>query len=169
MGIGFLKGVIAILRGQKSPAATAAGFAVGAILGLLPKGNLLGIFFFLLFFLTTVDKPAAILASLLWTPVGLLVDSLAHQIGYAVLSLEALGPLWTALYNTPIVPWTHFNNTVVIGQLIIGLALFLPNYLAMKKAVAYYQQNLKPKVDKLKVIQALKAMRWYQWYESMSE
>lgn len=167
MGLGLIKNVVAILKGQKSPGATAAGFAVGAMLGLIPKGNLLGIFFFLLFFLTTVDKGAALIAAALWTPIGLILDPIAHRIGYALLSVSSLKGLWSALYNMPVVPWTGFNNTVVLGQAVLGLILFPVNFFLAKSLVSYYQKALKAKVDQLKVIQALKAMRWYQWYDSI--
>ncbi|MEK7287982.1 MAG: TIGR03546 family protein [Elusimicrobiota bacterium] len=168
MGLSLLKDIVSILRGQQSPRATAAGFAVGAMLGLVPKGNLLGLIFFLLFFLTTVNKAAALLAAALFTPIGFALDPLAHRIGQALLGSDGLRPLWTALYNLPVIPWTQFNNTAVLGQLVLGLAFFAPLYFMGKKSVAWYKERLAARVEKLKIVQALKAFKIYQWYERIS-
>ncbi|MBI4062931.1 MAG: TIGR03546 family protein [Elusimicrobia bacterium] len=170
MGPGLLKGLIAILRGQRSPQATAAGFAVGMIMGLIPKGNLLALFFFFLFFLTTVDKAAALMAVVIFTPAGLLLDPLAHRIGYVLLvQVQGLRPFWTQIYNMPIVPWTDFNNTAVLGHIVLGLVCWVPCYLLMKRLVVYYQANLKKGVEKMKFVQFLKGLRIYQWYENISQ
>ncbi len=168
MGFGFLKGVVAILKGKQTPNALAAGFALGAVFGLMPKGNLFALFFFLMFFLTTADKPVSLLSGALFSPIGPLLDGLAHKIGFKLLAqTPALVPLWTKLANMAIIPWTKFNNTVVLGQLIIGLALFIPLFFAMKRFVAYYQKNLSVAVNKLKVVQMVKALRVYSFWESV--
>lgn len=168
MGFGFLKGVIAILKGKQTPNALAAGFALGAIFGLMPKGNLFALFFFLMFFLTTADKPVSFLSAAIFTPIGPLFDSLAHKIGLKLLAqTPALTPLWTKLYNMAFIPWTKFNNTVVLGQLVIGLVRFIPLFFAMKRFVAYYQKNLSAAVNRLKVVQMIKALRVYTFWESV--
>src|SRR3989338_6444029 len=165
----MIRGIIAILKGKKTPQATAAGIALGAILGLLPKENLFPFLFFLIFFLTTIDKPAAILASLIFTPIGFLLDPLANKTGLLLLTPEALEGFWTALYNLPIIPWTKFNNTAVLGQLLLGIVLFAPLYLAAKRLMTYYQKNIKPSIEKFKAIQALKALKICQWWTSISQ
>ncbi|MFC1521734.1 TIGR03546 family protein [Elusimicrobiota bacterium] len=164
-GTGILKSIIQVLSGKKSPQAMAAGFALGAILGLMPKDNLFGIAVFLVFFLTTVDKGSAFMAAFLFTPIGYLLDTPAHNIGYLLLAdTQSLTPLWTYLYNTPIIPWTKFNNTVVMGHLVIGLILYIPNYFLFKYLVGYYQKHWKKKVENLAVVKALKGMRIFQLF-----
>ena len=161
----MIRGLIALLRGKSSPGFVAAGFAVGAILGLIPKGNLLGVFFFLLFFLTQIDKAVALISTLLFTPLGYLLDPLAHRVGrYLLADVAALKPVWTALYNLPIIPWTHFNNTVVLGQLVLGLLIFIPLFIAVRLAAVYYQKNVFARIQKLKIVQALSSLRVYKLY-----
>ncbi len=166
MGFGFLKDLISILQGKKSPNALAAGFALGAMLGLIPKGNLLGIVFFLLFFLTQVDKTAAFFAALIFTPLGYALDGLSHKLGYFLLvETQGLKLLWTTLYNAPIVPWTKFNNTVVLGNLVLGLLLFLPLFFIVKKLAVLYDAHLKVKVNSWKITQAFKALDVWQKFK----
>jgi hypothetical protein len=52
-------------------------------------------------------------------PLGFLLDPLFDWFGASLLagSLRHSGP---PLYNTPLVPYTNFNNTVVLGSLRAG-------------------------------------------------
>lgn len=160
----LLKDIIGSLHGGSDPRHLAAGFALGAALGLVPKGNLFAAAFFLLFFILRLNKGAALLSATLFTPVGYLVDAPAHRTGLALLKAEALRGLWTALYDLPIVPLTRFNNTVVLGNLVFGGILYIPLYFAFLRFVVWYNKNLAPKVEKFKIVQAFKAQGWYQTY-----
>ena len=57
----LLKDLLLALHGGTEPRHLAAGFALGAALGLVPKGNLFAAAFFLLFFVFNVDKGMALL------------------------------------------------------------------------------------------------------------
>ena len=56
----LIKDLLLALHGGTEPRHLAAGFALGAALGLVPKGNLFAAAFFLLFFLFNVDKGMAL-------------------------------------------------------------------------------------------------------------
>lgn len=161
----LLKDMAAALHGGSDPRHLAAGFALGAMLGLVPKGNLFAVIFLLLFFALRLNKGLALLAAAFFTPLGWLADAPAHKIGLALLKAPALASLWTALYDMPIVPLTRFNNTVVLGSLVIGLVLFAPLYFFFIRFVAWYNANLAAKVEKLKVVQWLKGLRIVQLYQ----
>lgn len=161
----LLKNLLQALHGGKDPRHLAAGFALGAALGLVPKGNLFAAVFFLLFFLFNVDKGVALVSAALFTGVGYALDPLAHGIGLALLRAGALHGLWTALYDLPIVPLTRFNNTVVLGNAALGALLYAPLYFAFLKAVSLYDAHLRAHVEKLPLIKALKGMTWYAAYQ----
>jgi len=161
----LFKDLFASLHGGSDPRHLAAGFALGAALGLIPKGNLFAASFFLLFFLLRVNKGLALMAATFFTPIGYALDGPAHAIGLALLQAPALRGVWTALYDLPIVPLTRFNNTVVLGNLVLGLALFAPLYFAFLRFVAWYNRTLAARVEKLRLVQALKGMWFYQLYE----
>ncbi|MBI4375535.1 MAG: TIGR03546 family protein [Elusimicrobia bacterium] len=153
----LLKNLIVSLQGGADPSHIAAGFALGAALGLIPKGNLFAVLFFLLFFLFRVDKQMAFLCALIFTPVGYALDGPAHAIGLALLSAKFLHPLWTWLYNLPVVPWTRFNNTVVLGNVVLAILFFFPLYLGFKKAVLAYRHRWRDRVNQWHVVKAVKS------------
>ena len=57
-----------------------------------------------------------------------LCDPLTHRIGELVLTNTTLMPLWRLLTRLPMMAWTSFNNTVVMGSFWLGLALMAPVY-----------------------------------------
>lgn len=160
--LSILKSLLEILHGEDDPSHIAAGFALGASLGLVPKSNLIAVLFFLLFFFFRVDKGMALISALLFTPLGYVLDPAAHGIGYALLTAGALKPVWTWLYNLPVVPWTKFNNSVVLGNFVLGLLFYYPLYLAGMKGVHHYRSHWKAKVDNLPVMKAINASTWMQ-------
>jgi len=119
-----------LLNTHDSPRQLALGCAFGVLLGLLPKGNLLALFAGLIFFSVRVNLSVGMLTALLLSFVAGFIDPMAHRFGRFLLSAPPLESLWTVLYNTPIIPWTRFNNTVVLGNFGFGLLLFYPVYRA---------------------------------------
>ena len=124
--------VLNAIRGSNSPAQVGAGIALGMIIGLIPKDSLFCYGFGLIVFMTTVNLLATSLSAFAFMWIGALLDPLSHQVGYFVLTQPSLQATFLSLYEMPIIPWTRFNNTVVLGSLIIGLLSFFPVYLISK-------------------------------------
>ena len=61
-------------------------------------------------------------------------------------------------------PWTGFNNTVLLGGLVFGLAMFLPVYFAARKGAAVYNERFKAKVMNSKLVKGLKGSWLFDWY-----
>ncbi len=165
----LIKDLVLAFHGGSDPRHLAAGFALGAALGLIPKGNLFGVVFLLLFFALKLDKGMALMSATFFTAVGYAVDRPAHHVGLALLKAPALSGLWTALYDLPIVPLTRFNNTVVLGNLVFGALLFLPLYFFFLRFVVWYKDNLAAKVEKFKIVQSFKALGWVQTYQEWTK
>ena len=162
--LSILKSLIAAFHDDDDPSHLAAGLALGAALGLIPKGNLIAASFVLIFFFFRLDKGLALLSAAAFTAVGYGLDGVAHRIGRDLLLSGKLRPLWTWLYNLPIVPWTKFNNTVVLGNLVIGVMLFFPLYAVSKQLVLGYRARWRDKVQRLRVVQAVKGLSFVQNY-----
>ena len=153
----FLRNVIVALTGQTAPSELAGAVAMGMLIAFVPKANLIAQILFLLLILMKVNFALAAASTAVFLPLTPLTDRIADKIGYALLTQDGLQGLWTALYNQPIVPWTNFNNTLVIGNLVLGLLLYIPMYLLAKRGVAWYQATLSEKVLKWKIVKAVKA------------
>ena len=107
----------------------AAGFALGMVLGLVPKGNLIALSLLVLLFSLRVNTGIGLVAALLLSWTGALVDPFAHKTGLYVLSIGSMQSTYAAVLQMPLGPWLGFNNTVVAGSLAIGLYLMYPTYL----------------------------------------
>ena len=111
---------------ESTPRQMSLGLAHGVLVGLVPKGNLLAIVLATLLAATRVNLAIATLAIVLCTFASGLCDGLFDQIGGYVLSRPSLQGLWTDMANTPFMPWTDYNNTIVMGSFISGLILIWP-------------------------------------------
>lgn len=160
----YIQNLVKAFHGDESPNQLAAGFALGAIMGFVPKIGLMALVLWAVVIFFRVHIGMAIAATLIFAMLGVITDPLAEKLGFAVLTNGSLQGFWTTLYNTPIVPFTSFNNTLVMGNLLVGLILFLPIFFAFKRVVLVYRERYRERVMKWKVMQAFKASAIYDLY-----
>src|SRR5213594_4525983 len=126
----LIQSLIKTLHSEGTPGQVAAGIALGAILGLTPLVNLHNLVVFALIVILNVSFGGAMLGWVVFVPVGFLLDPAFDWIGARLLlDVPALTPLWTALYNMPVAPLTNFNNSVVLGSVVLSLAAWVPLFL----------------------------------------
>jgi uncharacterized protein (TIGR03546 family) len=98
------------------------------VIGLVPKGNLIALALTVVLLATRVNVAVGLLSAALFSWIGGYLDPAAHELGMLLLGAEVLRPFWELLYNLPLARWSGFNNTVVLGSLGLGAALFYPAY-----------------------------------------
>jgi uncharacterized protein (TIGR03546 family) len=162
--LGLIRQFIKGLTTETEPPQIALGVAFGFLIGLLPKATLTVQLLLVLVMALRVNFPIALATVMLTVPFNPLFDKLTDPIGYALLSNAALAPLWTQLYNMPVLPWTGFNNTVLLGGLVLGLLLFAPIYFAARRGAAVYNERMKPRVMNSKFVKGLKGSWLFDWY-----
>ncbi len=162
--IGLFRQFIQGLTSDTDPRQIGAGIALGFAIGLLPKATLTAQLLIVLLMATRVNIPMALLAALAVSLLNPLLDKVSDPIGYALLTCQALRPLWTKLYNMPMVPWTGFNNTVVPGGLVLGTALFAPVYFAGKRFGVFYNERFRDRLANSGIAKGLKASWILEWY-----
>lgn len=148
--------ILKILQTDISPDQVAFGAALGVFLGLVP-GILMKCFFFLLIMVLRVNIGSAFITWTIFGILGLLLDPLADKLGYFILNAGFLLKFWTFLFNIPVLPFTKFNNTIVMGNLFLGIVFFVPIVIATKKFLVYYRKNWRDKVAKWKIVRLLTA------------
>jgi uncharacterized protein (TIGR03546 family) len=126
--LGPLRRAIAALLAGDSPRQLAAGFALGMVLGLVPKGNLIALSLCVLVFSLRVNTSLALLAAVAFTWVGAALDPFAGKLGMQVLTIDSMQATYASVFNFPFGPWIGFNNTVVMGSLLIGIYFAYPAY-----------------------------------------
>jgi len=154
----MIKGIaklILALNGNVSKTQIAAGFAWGILLGLVPAGNAFWIVLFLISFFFTHHHGGKIAAlaiiKILYPIVAYPIDS----VGWFVLHIDSLNKFFTQLYNMPFVPFTKFNNTLVMGGLVSGLILWLPIFFLFIALIPLYRNTLGPKIRNSKIVRAI--------------
>lgn len=99
----LIQALVKALHSEGTPGQVAAGLALGSILGLTPLMNLHNAAVFGLIVILNVSFPGAMLGWALFVPIGFLLDPLFDRLGrLLLLETPALTPLWTSLYNTPV-------------------------------------------------------------------
>lgn len=168
--IRFLAKAFSLLNSEISPKQIAAGFAYGALIGLIPVGSLMPYALLFLGLVINFNLTAMFLAAAIFKLLSFGIDPVANHIGFQLLTkISSLKPFWTELYNMPVVPYTKFNNTIVMGSLAIGLFLFIPVFGLTVQGVKVYRTRLREKFLKFKIVQAIKASTFYKYYASYQD
>jgi uncharacterized protein (TIGR03546 family) len=146
-----LRRTIEALVSSDSPRQLAAGFTLGMVVGLLPKGNLIAISLCVLVFSLRVNRGLALVAAVLFSALGTAMDPFAHKLGLIVLGYEPMQACYAAIYNMPLGPWLGFNNTVVMGLLCIGSYIAYPTYWASRTRSERLQPRAKALVHRYRL------------------
>src|SRR6058998_3833813 len=162
--IKLMQSLIGALHSEGTPGQLAAGIVLGSFLGLTPLVNLHNAVIFAALVLLNVSFAGGLLGWAVFVPFGFLLDPLFDWIGHALLLAEPLRGFWTSLYNTPVVPLTNFNNTVVLGSLVFALLFSLPLFFATRWAVARYRVTVGARVRQSRFYKAVMASKAYNVY-----
>ena len=133
----------------------AAGFALGAALGLTPLFSLHNLLLLAVPILLRLSLSTFLLAWIGAIPVGFLLDPLFHALGSALLSSEFLTPLWAQASNAPLLPLLQFNNTVTLGSLVFWAVASVPLFLLSRRGVATYREGLERFLSGIPVLGAV--------------
>lgn len=163
-----LQSLIKELHSDGTPMQIALGAALGAALGLTPIANVHNAVVLALLLILNVSFGAGMLAWGLFVPLGFILDPLFDRIGHKLLmETPALTPMWTSWFNAPLVPYTNFNNTVVLGSVVGWLVLFVPIALLVRFLVVRYRATYGERVRRsrfYKAVTASQAYNVYRWF-----
>ncbi len=163
--IKLIQSLFGALHSEGTEGQLAAGIVLGSFLGLTPLVNLHNAVIFAALVLLNVSFAGGMLGWALFVPIGFVLDPLFDWIGHELLLAESLRSLWTSFYNTPIVPLTNFNNTVVLGSFVFALLFAVPLFLLTRWAVVRYRVTLGERVKRSKFYRALTASKAYNVYK----
>ena len=161
----LIQSLVGALHSEGTPGQLAAGIVLGSFLGLTPLINVHNAVIFALLVLLNVSFAGGMLGWALFVPIGFLLDPLFDWIGHGLLLAPSLRPMWTSLYNMPIMPLTNFNNTVVLGSVVFALVFAIPLFFALRRAVARYRETVGARVRQSKFYRALTASKAYNVYK----
>jgi uncharacterized protein (TIGR03546 family) len=160
----FLK----ILNSDAAPGQISLGFAFAMVAGLTPLLSLHNLLVLFLVLLLRVNLSSFLLGLALFSGLAFALDPLFHRIGLAVLTAPALEGLWTILYNSTLWRLERFNNSIVMGSLIVSCTLFVPLALVGNSLVRKYRDHVLQWVMKTRLMQTFQASKLYDYYEAVS-
>lgn len=155
----MLKAIAKLLGAISSntrPGAIAHAVSCGVLLGFMPKDNLLWYILFIFILFMNIQRGAYALSILLGAALTLFLDPLFDSVGYSILTVESVKPYYASLLDIPFVAFTKFNNTVVMGSFVCGVAAYIPLYVLARLFVWAWRKYLAEKVRKLKIAAVLK-------------
>jgi uncharacterized protein (TIGR03546 family) len=160
----LIQGLVKALHSEGTPGQVAAGFVLGAAIGLTPLASLHNLVFLLAILLFTVSVPGAVLGWVVFTPIAFLLDPLFDRVGAAMLGEGALEALYGTIYSTPVLAYTNLTNSVVLGSLVGWCVLALPIFFGMRWSIARYRAAVYARYKDARLLQAVRASKVYNLY-----
>ncbi len=155
---------IKLLNSDTGNISLALGMTCGFILGMTPVLSLHSLLIFLILFIFRIQIGAALITAFFFKFIAYLMDPAFHFVGSKVLELESLQGILTQLYNMPIIPYTRFNNSIVMGSAVVTFALAPFVYILSSIFISKYREIVVARFKTTKVWKAVEATKFYQWY-----
>jgi uncharacterized protein (TIGR03546 family) len=155
---------IKLLNSDTGNISLAAGMTCGFILGMTPVLSLQSLLIFLILFFFRIQIGAAMLMAFFFKFAAFLLDPIFHAVGSKVLEIKSLEGIFTTLYNMPIIPYTRFNNSIVMGSAVVTFLLSPLVFIASQYFIVKYREIVVARFKETKVWKAMQATKFYQWY-----
>lgn len=155
---------IKLLNSDTGNISLAAGMTCGFILGMTPTLSLHSLLVFLILFFFRIQIGAALVTAFFFKFVAFLLDPAFNAVGSAVLEMESLQGFFTTLYNMPLIPYTRFNNSIVMGSAVVTIILSPVVYILSSIFILKYREIVVARFQSTKFWKALQATKFYQWY-----
>ncbi len=161
-----LFGLLRLLNSDTGTNQIAAGLACGLILGFAPMLSLQGMLVFLCMFLFRIQIGAALISAVLFALIAWLFDPVSHAIGATILETVSLQPLFTTLYNLPLVPLTRFYNSVVMGAGVLSILLAPLVFFGSKRLIVLYREKVVARFKQSPFWKLWSGTLFFKWYTS---
>lgn len=158
--------LLKVMNSESEPAQISLAACLGMIAGFTPLSSLHNLLVLLLVFLLRVNISGFVIGFVMFSGAAFLLDPLFHKLGLWALSLPALEGLWTVLYGQALWRLARFNNSIVMGSLLVSFLLAIPLFLCLNWIIRRYRQHLLDRIRKLKIVSIFKASKFYEMYAS---
>ncbi|MBG22459.1 MAG: hypothetical protein CMF22_03250 [Idiomarinaceae bacterium] len=163
----LLARLLKALNSESGAWALAIAFVLGMIMGFTPLWRVHNLVILLVALLFRVNLSGFILSFVICSGLAYLLDPVFHAIGFAILSAESWQPVWQSMYDSAFWRVVQFHHTITLGSLVLSLA-FAPILAVVSFwIVSQYRRRIQAWFNKLKIVQALKANRFYTIYANL--
>lgn len=153
-----------LLQSANHPVQISLGFLFGMYLGFLPTLNLLWMILFFLLCILRINIFSALVSFLIFNLSSSILTPVFDFLGTYLLLKPSLQDIWTWSYHAPIIPFTHFYHTLVMGSFVFALILSPIVYLLIIFFVKHYLPTLANKFKETPAWNGWMGSRPYQLY-----
>ena len=140
------------LNGGSKPWQLSLAAVFGVIIGMTPVLSLHNGLIVFLALVINVNIGLVMVSWALVAAISMVLPAFYHTVGQTILEIGVLQGLWNLIYNIPVVKFTHFNNTMVMGGLATSIVLAVPLFVLLSILVKTYQNSLLPGMAKIMVL-----------------
>lgn len=165
----LLKQLFALINLLNSDTGTnqiAAGFACGLILGFAPVLSLQALLVFICLFLFRIQIGAAFVSAFFFAFIAWMFDPISDALGGVILEAEALRPLFTTMYNMPLVPLTRFYNSITMGAGVLSLLLAPLVFFGSKHLIQSYRVRVVARFKESSWWKLWTGTVFFKWYST---
>jgi len=162
--------LVDVIRKESSPHHLSLGFVAGMCISVTPAWTLHWAILLLSVILTRINVLSFLLGLAICSPLGPECDPLFHRMGlYILTEMTWLTPLWNQLSEWPLIPFTRFNNSIVMGSGVTMLILAPVIYFTVSVLLRRYQDLVHRRLRTTYFIQTLMGTRLYRHYSRYRE
>jgi uncharacterized protein (TIGR03546 family) len=163
----LLAKLLKALNSDYSPSQIAVAICLGMIMGVTPLTALHNFFVLLIVLVFRVNLGIFLVSLTAFSGVAYLVDPFSELIGYEILTLSLFEPVWVALYSSSVFRLLEYNNTLVMGSLLLALVFSPALYWMSKCLVIQYRQQFMSLVQRSRLSAWLKGGKLMAAYRQL--
>lgn len=145
------------------------GLSLGIVLGFAPFLSIQTFLVIFIVFFFRIQLGAAFLSAFFFKFIAYFFDYPAHVLGKSILENESLHPLFVSMYNMPLIPLTRFNDSIVMGSMLVSILLLPLAFIGFKIAIIKYRATVVARFKDTKFWKAFAATKFYNWYLKYDE
>jgi len=151
----FLIDFLRTLNSAGNKKLIALAVVLGLISGFLPTFTPINYLIFVIVLIFRVPLGLYLASFSVFKVFSVVLDPLFNKIGLFLLKLQALNGFWTYLYNLPLMRWSGFNNSLVLGSLVVGVIVGIVAFIFLDKAIGVYREFLRDSLKDSKFLKFL--------------
>jgi uncharacterized protein (TIGR03546 family) len=159
-------GILDWLQLDTSDLRLSLAICLGFLLGITPWFTLHGMVLLALLLILRLNPIATLVAFGISAAVSWPFDESFHRLGLALLTIPGWHRMWSGLYHAPLIPYTRFNNSVVMGRLLIALLLVGPLYAVVRRVLSRCRSRLIDRIQRTAAWEFWATTRIFRHYAS---
>ena len=163
----LLAKLLSILNSDANPSQIALAVTLAMLAGVNSLFSFIGLITLLLLFVFRANLSTYLALTAVFALLSFAFAPLLSAFGESILAAPALTDTFTALYNQDWFRLFSLNNSLVMGSAVASLVFCIPLFFIARVMVVKYRLAMMEFVNKFKVVQTLKASKFYNIYQSV--